>query len=151
MIFDNLKNAKLYEKALPQIADCVSFVEKVKKESLADGKYEIDGDRLFASVQSYVSKDPAVARTEAHKAYIDLQYVLSGTEEMWCADLDTLTEVEERYSKGSDVAFYEGELTAFTVLSDDCFAVLYPSDAHCPGVMHKSPENMRKIVFKIKL
>ena len=151
MIIDTLENMKNYSSLLPCLGDCEKFIAKCRAEKLECGKYEICGKELFASVQSYTSKDPAVSKTEAHREYIDLQFILSGTEEMLMADVNTLELVEEKYSAGVDCAFYKGELTTRTVLSKDCFAILFPSDAHCPGVMHKAPEVIEKIVFKIKV
>lgn len=151
MIIDTFENMEFYEKMLPQFAEIKKFVEEFNKAPKEVGKYELDGDKLIANVQSYTSKLPENAKTEAHRMYADVQYIVSGVEEMLMAPVDTMELSEERYSQGKDVAFYKGELTTKTVLSAGKYAVLFPQDAHCPGVMHEKQEEITKIVFKVKL
>ncbi len=151
MIIDRIENIGLYEKALPSLAKVADFIEKYNKAPLEPGKYQIDGDNLIANVQCYTSKLPENAKTEAHKAYADVQYIVSGTEKMLMAPLSSLELVEERYSQGKDVAYYKGAFTTETVLTAGCYAIVFPDDAHCPGVMHDKQEEITKIVFKVKL
>ena len=77
MIADKITNLKLYGDIVPA-EEILAFVEKVEKEKLPTGRYELDGDNLFALVQEYESKPKAEARMESHRLYTDLQYVISG-------------------------------------------------------------------------
>jgi len=151
MIIDTFENLAKYEKTVPGMDKIIAFIEDFKKNPKEVGKYELDGDKLFANVQTYTSKLPEDAKTEAHKTYADWQYVLSGSEMMYMSPVDKMTLIEERYSQGKDIALYKGDLTTCTVLSDDCFAILFPQDAHQPGVMFEKQMTISKIVFKIKL
>ena len=45
---------------------------------MEDGKYELDGARLFVSVASLSGKDKNDAAIETHKKYIDIQLPLLG-------------------------------------------------------------------------
>ena len=42
------------------------------------GKVAIDGDRIFAEIQEYTTKDPKDCRFETHRKYYDIQYVAEG-------------------------------------------------------------------------
>lgn len=151
MIIDKIENLNNYEAVLPAIKQIICFLEDYKACPKAEGKYEIDGENLFASVQKYTTCK-STSNPEAHKKYIDVQCVLDGVEQMDMAALSTLTEVEERFSKGQDVAFYDGIHTTKTVLSAGDFAILFPQDAHCPGLMYNDiPCEVEKIVFKVKI
>ena len=46
------------------------------------GRYDIDGDTVYALVQEYDSKPKSEGFWEAHHAYLDVQYVASGAEHM---------------------------------------------------------------------
>ena len=86
MIFDNIKNKELYLSINDGFKAGFDFIEKAIKENLPVGKYEIDGKKVWASVQEYLSKDEAKA--EAHRNYIDIQYIVSGKESMLNANID---------------------------------------------------------------
>ena len=74
MIIDNLKTASRYAAMCEGLAKGFSFIERAKKENLAVGKYEIDGDNVFAMVQEYDTK--VASKTESHLKYIDIQCTL---------------------------------------------------------------------------
>jgi YhcH/YjgK/YiaL family protein len=101
-------------------------------------------------VQSYRTKQQTSEMMfEAHKKYIDLQYIVSGIEKIRWAKLDSVDMVEEKYSTGGDIAFYEGNSMLDFTLTKNTFLLLYPSDAHLPGLSADKDVNVRKIVFKI--
>lgn len=150
MIFDKAENMALYYETEPMLKKCADFIKKIEEEKLPDGTYEIDGKRVFANIQSYRTKPLTDdCRFEAHKKYIDIQYIVSGIEKIRWAKLDTLKEVEEHYSEGQDIAFYTGEAKFDFVLTKGTFLMLYPQDAHMPGLSDEKDVNARKIVFKI--
>lgn len=148
MIIDRIQNLKFYEKAVPAIGKIIAFLEEYNACKKEPGKYVIDGDDVFVSIGGY-DTTPCSGKFEAHKNYIDLHYALEGTEEIHVAEVSTLSEVQA-YDEKEDYAFYEGKCPTVTVLSSGDFALLFPHDAHIPGVMHKNPEAIKKMVFKIK-
>lgn len=152
MIFGKMKNISEHFGEAPYLEKVEAFVNEFGEKKLPDGKYEIDGKHLFAFVQSYRTK----AQTdkdmfEAHKKYIDLQYIVSGIEKIRWAKLKDVDLVSERYSKGEDIAFYEGFATFDFVLSKGDYLLLFPEDAHLPGLSAQKDVNVRKIVFKIEV
>ncbi|MCM1364352.1 MAG: YhcH/YjgK/YiaL family protein [Faecalibacterium sp.] len=150
MIFDDIHNISDYFEQLPLLKKVEEFVQKFNAEKLSDGRYEIDGKRVFAMVQSYRSKPQTPDMMfEAHKKYIDVQYIANGIEKIRWAKLEKVDMVEERYTKGEDIAFYEGDAAFDFVLTKNTFLVLYPNDAHLPGLSADKDVNVRKIVFKI--
>lgn len=148
MIIDKIQNLKFYEKLVPAIGKVIAFLEEYNTCKKEPGKYVIDGDKLYVSISAYTSS-PCSGKIEAHKNYIDLQYVLEGTEEMHVAEISSLKPICS-YDTDKDCIFYEGECPTKTVLSSGDFAILFPQDGHIPGVMHQNPEPIKKMVFKIK-
>lgn len=79
MIYDTLENIHLYDGIQPGVVRGLRFLAETDFSKLADGRHEIDGDDVFANLMSYDSR--AVNDTpEAHRAYIDIQYLISGVE-----------------------------------------------------------------------
>lgn len=152
MIFDKMNNISDYFDELPLLKKVADFVDEFNKNKLDDGTYEIDGKCVFAMVQSYRTKQQTPEMMfEAHKKYIDLQYIINGIEKIRWASLDKVELVEEKYSSGGDIAFYEGDAMFDFTLTKNTFLLLYPSDAHLPGLSADKDVNVRKIVFKIQV
>lgn len=147
MIIDNLKNASRYAAMCEGFAKGFAFIERAKKENLAVGKYEIDGDNVFAMVQEYDTK--VASKTESHLKYIDIQCILSGIEVMYALDTDKLM-VTDR-PEGKDVIIYaDHEQFSKLVICADEFAIFYPGEGHKPGVAFGAPAPARKVVVKVK-
>ncbi len=152
MIFDKIENISDYFEELPLLKKVEDFVVDFKNGKLADGTYEIDGKRVFAMVQSYRTRQQTHEMMfEAHKKYIDLQYIVNGIEKIRWARLDSVDLVEEKYSTGGDIAFYEGDAMFDFTLTKGTFLLLYPEDAHLPGLSAQKDVNVRKIVFIIQV
>ena len=149
MVFDSLSNCKLYYGMHPRFQEAFDFIKKAIAENLEPGKYEIDGKELWASVQEYTSKLEADAKAEAHKNYIDIQFIVKGEEIIAVAPIQTekrLTEAKEE----KDVWFYECD-TQSVILKDGDFMVLYPSDLHLPGKAVNQPSEVLKVVIKVRV
>ena len=117
---------------------------------LTDGKYEVDGDRLFYSLQSYENK-LSNDTPESHRKYIDIQFLISGREWMEIAPLENMTEVAEARPEG-DIWLHRGPVDGRVLLAGDRFAVLWPEDAHAPGIaVDGKPEPCRKCVVKVRV
>ena len=152
MVFDNVKNCELYYSMHPKFKDAFDFIKKAIKENLDAGKYEIDGKELWASVQEYTSKLENEAKAEAHKNYIDIQYIVSGTEVIEGFDIDKATPKSD-YNDVKDVMFYE-DLTDVTkgILNADEYGIFFPNDVHKPGMcLNGTQDTVKKIVVKVKV
>jgi len=80
------------------------------------------------------------APLEAHRRYIDVQYVLSGADEMgWRALSDCKS--PGGYDAARDIEFFTDEPAAWATVSTGEFAIFFPHDAHAPltgrGDIHK--------------
>lgn len=147
MMYDVLNNASRYYPVHPGVAAGLKLLERTDFSALADGRYEVGGDRLFFNISSYRTKPAAEVRPEAHRRYIDIQYILSGGERVLWSPLDWMESlVEER--PDHDLWFYSGE-TQSLPLGEGCFMILFPQDAHGPCVECGAPADVRKVVVKV--
>lgn len=116
-----------------------------------DGTVEIDGRNVFAIIQSYETKNEHDApRFEAHRKYIDIQFLLSGRELMGWAPISALT-VTEPYNSEKDILFgtVPDASNSFTSFTARQAIVLFPSDAHAPGLAQSAPQPVKKVVIKM--
>lgn len=152
MIFDKMENISAHFDEVPLLKQVAAFMKEFEAKDLPDGQYTIDGARVFANIQSYrTAPQTAENHFEAHKKYMDVQYIVRGVEKIRWARLDRVTMVEERYSSGGDIAFYDGDAMLNFTLTAGTFLLLAPQDAHMPGLSAEKDVNVRKIVFKIQV
>jgi YhcH/YjgK/YiaL family protein len=109
---------------------------------------DIDGDNLYALVQEYVTKPVEQGVWEAHRRYIDVQYMVSGTERMGVANLRVMRLGE--YSAEKDFQPMIGTGNFLDVFAG-AFVIFFPEDAHMPGLQASQPEFIRKVVLKVKI
>ena len=143
-IHDQLRSTPHFEKGL-------AFLQRPDLAMLADGSLPIDGENVFAEVQSYVTKPASEARFEAHRTYIDIQYVVSGEETIAWAPIEML-HVDAAYIPERD--FMLGTVAAGHIvlvpLRTGQFAIMFPSDAHAPRLSTNDAVAVKKIVVKIR-
>ena len=134
MIIDKIENIGLYASVLDGLDKAGEFVNSFYKNPGEPGRYELDGDKVFANVSSYKTKPREGAQFEAHRKYADLQAVISGTELIGWSPPDSLKEESESFSGGGDIAFYSGGSMLDVVLPAGYFVLLLPGDAHMPCI-----------------
>ena len=113
------------------------------------GRHEIEGDAIFALVQEYETKPREGVEWEAHRRYIDVQYVESGSEAIGWAPLASL-QVTQEYKPEKDVLRLAGPGDFVTLGAEQC-AVLYPPDAHMPGRAPTGSRGGAEDVIKVKV
>jgi len=146
VIVDHISNAERYAALGPRFKQAFDFLRTTDLNALEKGRYPLAGDALFALVQAYNTKAPSEGFWEAHRRYIDLQFVLQGTERIGYAPLHRMQ--LESYDEQRDLSVLLGE-GDFLTLTDGCFMLLWPEDVHMPGLQADQSGPVRKIVFKI--
>ena len=149
MVLDTLANAARYESLNSRFAKAFAFLRTVDGTQEL-GRHDLDGDHCFALVQTYETKPIEKAKFEAHRKYIDVQFIQSGRETILWAPLDTMKEETMAYSDEKDAALWK--LTADTTplhVSAGHFAILWPEDAHAPCIEWDKPEQVFKVVIKV--
>ena len=149
MVLDTLPHASDYVSLLPGLPAAFDFLRRSTTPALADGRYPIDGDRVFALVQTYETKPVADGLPEAHRRYADVQALLCGNEWIGYAPLEGQP-VAQPYDADRDILFVRCE-TTLCPLTPGRFALFLPQDAHLPGRTLGAPGRVRKVVVKILL
>jgi YhcH/YjgK/YiaL family protein len=147
VIIDHIEQADKYAAIHTGIGQAFQYLQTTDLEMLNPGRYPIDGDRLFAIVETYETKPHDQGRWEAHQRYIDIQYVIAGSEKMGYAQVGDL-ELTHAYDPEKDIAWFAGDGSMVTVTAGS-FVVFFPEDAHMPGLADEEPATVRKVVVKI--
>jgi biofilm protein TabA len=153
MIIDRIENRVFYRHLGSRIGEALEYLAVTDFINLPDGKYELDGQRMFAIVQRYRPKPPAQIVWESHRNYIDVQYMAAGTERLGYVPLSARIAVKQAYDPQRDIAFYDTHGDLFTI-SQGCFVIFAPQDIHAPGLAvepSNSGEEVLKVVVKIGL
>ncbi|OBQ55229.1 YhcH/YjgK/YiaL family protein [Halodesulfovibrio spirochaetisodalis] len=146
MIVDILENIDTYECLSPHFATAFEFMRRTDLATLPDGQYEIDGRTVFATVFRGQGKKATEAKMEAHNEYIDIQFVLQGTEKMGWKARSTMSSVAEEPEEYPDVFFYDEEPVSWSTVQSGAYAIFFPEDAHMPLI---SDGEIHKVIIKV--
>jgi len=144
MILDDLTQAARYEKLHAGFALGFEFIRQPNLLDLASGKYELDGERVFALINRDPGKGRSGARLEAHRRYIDIQYLASGTEEMGWRPTAECEKLTDPYIAERDIMFFGDQPQAWIWLPVGKFMILYPEDAHAP--LAATGDNVKAVI-----
>lgn len=146
MILCPYKELKRYEASIPGLAEAMELIQNLK--SFEPATYPLsDGNRIM--IQQGVTKPVETALAEAHRKYLDVQYVVEGSEVVGWAPLEEMTPAGE-FNDEKDVGKYTGTFQFVNIPAGTCY-VVYPEDGHMPCVHLENPTNYTKIVVKLKV
>ncbi|MEC7566249.1 MAG: YhcH/YjgK/YiaL family protein [Planctomycetota bacterium] len=148
MIVDRLTNAAQYHALHPLIRKGFSFLMRPELESLEDGVHEIVGQDVFA----IIARGPGVGREaallEAHREYLDIQYVIRGTDTMGWLEREFADRVKDAYDSQKDLEFFYDRPPSWIRVDQGSFALFLPQDLHAPLA---TSEIVHKAVVKVKI
>ena len=145
MIMCPWKDIKKYAALLPGIEEAFDAVNAVTEYEDKKTYPLSDGNKFFIAVGT--TKEPDVA--EAHRKFLDIQYIVKGKEVMGWADL-AACKPEGDFSEEKDIGFYSGDFDYITVNEGICY-VVFPEDVHMPGRHLDVPNDFVKVVVKLKV
>ena len=145
MIICPWKDIMRYAPVLPGIEEAFVAVNALTEYEDKKNYPLSDGNRFFLAVQG--TKAPDVA--EAHRKYLDIQYIVMGQEVVGWADLADCELVGE-FNEAKDVGKYSGNFEYITIPEGICY-VAFPEDAHMPGRHLEVPNDFVKVVVKLKV
>ena len=148
MIIDKIANARLYKGLSKRIEKAFEYIKATDLKNIKPGKYEIDGENIFALISEYKTKSEQEGKLEAHRKYIDVQYVISGEEQMGYVPLNG-QQILEPYKEENDIVFFTGD-KSFTKVTTGMFAIFFSEDVHMPGIMIKESLPVKKLVIKVR-
>ena len=149
MITDQLLNRNYYSSLNNKFSKAFDFIENNQLMNLQTGRIDIDGDNLFVLVNEYDTKENELNVLEAHRKYIDLQYIIEGTEVIEYENFDDQI-ITKEYCEKEDYILYSPKDSIKLKLSEGQFAIFFPQDLHLPSIAYKGmSDKIKKLVIKI--
>ncbi|VBB07463.1 Hypothetical protein LUCI_2712 [Lucifera butyrica] len=153
MILGHVDNLEQEGKFLPPaLVKGLQYLKNNRFSEMSPGRYDIDGDALYAMVSEYETKPKAEKKPETHAVYADIQYIAAGEEVIGFGVRTAAMVVTEDRLKEKDVVFYAAvEKETEIKLSAGMYAVFFPWDVHRPGCEAGTKSTVRKVVLKVKM
>ncbi|HUZ46723.1 MAG TPA: YhcH/YjgK/YiaL family protein [Terriglobia bacterium] len=138
---DDITNEERWRKLHPGFAAAFRFLRETKLDQLPDGRQEIDGSRLYALVVRGQGHGQEMAKMEAHRRYIDIQYSATAPDVVGWKQISTCRNPVGPYSEKKDIQFFLDAADSWVTVPQGSFAIFFPEDAHAPmavdGPIHK--------------
>lgn len=149
MIVDKIENFELYSNLNKYFPIAFNYLKTTDFSIIEAGKHKIDEENVFAIVNEYKTQASANCSLEAHKKYIDIQFLYSGSEKIGVTTRFNQTPTQ-KYDHKDDYQLFS-EPADFISLTKGMFAIFFPDDLHMPGINADKISNVKKIVLKVKL
>jgi YhcH/YjgK/YiaL family protein len=148
MVIDKITNLRRYEKLSPLFPKAFDYLQKTNFTSMANGKYAIEGDNVFAIVMEYQTKDIHDCMLEGHQKYIDVQFMIKGSEWIGITSLEN-QKPHIAYDADKDIVFFQDSFYQVKLATGN-FTIFFPDDLHMPCVKDGEAATIKKVVLKIR-
>lgn len=134
--------------SLPYADKIQNFMHDKDLKTSKCGRYDLGND-CFAVITEYETKSTEKIVFEAHKKYVDVQYLVFGEEIIYLTE-EHMSICTKTYDEDEDYALYESKVANEQCLKQGEYIVLLPHDLHAPShCTKKTPQKVKKIVFKL--
>jgi len=128
-----------------------AYLKNTDLKNLEVKKHELDGDNLYALVSEYLTKNENDAKFESTKKCIDIQYIISGSEQISVTPVTKKGEILTPYDETKDLEFMTVSESSHLIATPEKFFLFFPSDLHRPGVKVGENAKVKKVVVKVKI
>ncbi|MBY5943701.1 N-acetylneuraminate anomerase [Photobacterium rosenbergii] len=128
----------------------LAFLSGTNLETLPVGRHDIDGDKIFVNVMAFETSSAESKLHEVHRDYLDIQFLVAGSERIGFAVASEAHTVEKPYDSENDfwlAGAVEGE--SEVLLEPGMFAIFLPGQPHKPGCTVAAPQLIKKAVVKV--
>lgn len=145
MIYAKLSDAENYLGLNPNLDRALKLLTPEFLSTVGTVRQNIDGDKLYVTRFDVSTSTDEARLFEYHRRYLDIFVDVNGTERV---DIATPEKLEVR-DQHDDYWGCAGHAEQSVILTPGSFLVLFPGDAHRPGMAAAEPVNISRIVFKI--
>ena len=146
MIVCPWKDIARYAPVIPGLEEAVAAVAAL--ESYEPRTVALSGANKIL-VQQGTTKAAEGQLLEAHREFLDIQYIVKGGETVGWAPVETLT-LSGEFNTAKDKGMYAGHCDFMDIAEGYCY-VVFPEDAHMPGSHLEAPQEYTKLVVKLKV
>ncbi len=131
------------------IEEALNWLREQDLAHMEPGVYELEGRDLFVNIQEITTKPVEDCRPERHMKYMDIQYIVSGMEQMGFVPYHGSEEIQME-AKEHDVVFYQNlQGESFVTVPAGSYCMFFFNDIHRPGCAVGEAAAVRKAVVKV--
>ena len=147
MIYAQLADAPRYRGIHPMLDRALALLTPEFIAAASTQRTELEGEALFVTRFDVESVTDESRFFERHERYLDIFTLAEGRERVDIAPAGTLELKEQRGDYFGGVC----ETRQSVLLTPGSFLVLFPGDAHRPGMAVEGPEKLSRVVFKVQI
>lgn len=147
MIVDRLENYKSYRGVHEHFSKVFAIFEKIATGTITD-KTVLEEGNVWVNAPAVVVETDEEKLYEAHRDFIDIHYIVSGSEQFGIINIENLSVVKE-YNQADDYSLLSGDVECVRLKKGD-FCVVFPQDAHIPAYQKVGNEELVRVVAKIR-
>lgn len=152
MILTIDQNVSQYERLHPRFAQAFAALAELVEKPFQPGRHPVDGDNIFINALQYDTHPRQDALMEAHRAYIDIMWMVSGQEEIDVCPVGDMTQITQPYDASGDAVLSKLPSGCSTVqMKPGSVCVLLPEDGHAPGLSSSGCGQVQKLIAKVKI
>ena len=144
MIIDRTENLMKYQSMLPNLKAGLAALNALTDKKA--GRYEFEGG--FFMIQQGITSPVDSGDYEAHRKYIDVQIILTGSEIVVWEDISRLTQ-SVPYSEEKEREMFKGPVAHTFRIEEGMSWVAFPQDAHKACKHLESQNDYLKVVMKL--
>ena len=134
-----------------RFAKAFEFMRRPDLASLKPGRYEIDGDNMWAMIQeAKLTPFGDVQRAEVHGKYIDIQAPLDGPETIGILPLTPEERDALDFDEAKDYARFDKKTRAYTFMPGDFGVFVPPYGGHAQCKSLDGATRVKKLVIKVR-
>ena len=145
MIYADLSDTRSYTGLHPRLDRALGLLTEEFLATVGTERQSLEGDALFVTRFDVTTSTDETRLFEYHRRYLDIFTLTQGCERVDIASPDALTVREQR----GDYWGCAGKAEQSVLLTPGRFLVLFPGDAHRPGMAAAQAQAVSRIVFKI--
>lgn len=152
MILTTIEQLQSYSSMNPYFPAAFAAMAELAGKDFQPGTYPVDGDNVFIKAVTYDTHSVRDALMEAHRAYIDVMWMVSGREEISVCPASELTAITQPYDAGGDavLAGMAPECSALQMKAGSV-CILFPEDGHAPGLDAGGKAQVQKLIAKVRV
>ena len=150
MIVDRVERWEQYAGISPGLTSGLRYLAELDTTGFVEKTVEIEGQDVYAMFQMYETAGEQDRFYEAHREYIDIQYVATGNECFRVTDVVGLR-VSSPYTGDGDYELYDLTPGIDLHIGPGQFVIFFPHDAHVPKLQSGEPALIHKVVVKVKV
>ena len=152
MVQTNLQDLHRYQTLHKRFAAAFDALARVAAEPFREGIHVVDADDIYINALEYDTVSTQESMMEEHRQYIDVMLLLEGEETIGVCHVNALRQITAEYDPAVDalLAKLEASYSALSMRPGDV-AILFPEDAHAPGMNSGTSRHVRKLIAKVRV